>query len=293
MNYLHLLVSAVVSGVLVGTFYAALASGLALVFGVLEIPNLAHPAAVVAAAMLVHGLNGCGLDPLLAGLLLTPVFFVIGVAFYTFYRHAFEIRGSPDPLRSFSLFFGVAFLIEASLIFGYGVDFQNVSAPYIGHALAIGWVRLPYRTLASFVGGTALLAALHLFLTRTMPGRAIRAAGFDPEALRILAISPTRIRQLAFGLSLATAAFAGALLIVIGPVTPSTDRVYIGRAFAVVVLAGMGSISGVYVAGLLLGLAESFVLTLFGASWATAVSFALVLGVLAVRPAGLFGRVAR
>jgi len=290
MTFLHLLVSALVSGVLVGAFYAALASGLALVFGVLEIPNLAHPAAVVAAAMIVHSLNGWGLDPLLAGVLLAPVFFVIGAAFYSFYRYVFEIRGSPDPLRSFSLFFGLAFLIEVALIFSYGVDFQSVSAPYIGHALAFGWVRLPYRTLASFVGGTVLLAGLHLFLTRTMPGRAIRAAGFDPEALRMLAISPVRIRQLAFGLSLATAAFAGALLIVIGPVSPSADRIYIGRAFAVVVLAGMGSISGAYVAGLLLGLAETLVLTLFGASWATAVSFALVLGVLAVRPSGLFGR---
>jgi branched-chain amino acid transport system permease protein len=79
-------------------------------------------------------------------------------------------------------------------------------------------------------------------------------------------------------------------MIVIGPVQPSADRVYIGRAFAVVVLAGMGSVTGVYVAGILLGIAESVVLTIFGASWATAVSFSLVLVVLAVRPAGLFGR---
>ena len=284
------MVSALISGVLLGAFYAAIASGLALVFGVLEIPNLAHPATVVAAAMLVHTLNGWGLDPIVAGLLLAPPFFLLGVAFYRFYRFAFETRGEPDPLRSFSLFFGVAFLIEVALIFGYGVDFQSVDAPYIGRALAIGWVRLPYRTLASFVGGTVMLAALHLFLTRSMSGRAIRAAGFDQDALRMLAISPVRIRQLAFGLSLATAAVAGALLIVIGPVTPSADRIYIGRAFAVVVLAGMGSISGTYVAGVLLGLAEALVLTLLGASWATAVSFALVLVVLAVRPSGLFGR---
>ena len=286
----HLIISALISGLLLGAFYAAIASGLALVFGVLEIPNLAHPAAVVAAAMLVHSLNGWGLDPIVAGLLLAPVFFVAGVVFYRFYRFAFEMRGTPDPLRSFSLFFGIAFLIEVSLIFSYGVDFQSVDAPYIGRALAVGWVRIPYRMLASFIGGTLLLGALHLFLTRSMAGRAIRAAGFDQDALRMLAISPVHIRQLAFGLSLATAAIAGALLIVIGPVTPSVDRIYIGRAFAVVVLAGMGSISGTYLAGLILGLAEALVLTLLGASWATTVSFALVLAVLAVRPSGLFGK---
>jgi branched-chain amino acid transport system permease protein len=286
----HLLVSALISGLLLGAFYAAIASGLALVFGVLEIPNLAHPAVVVAAAMLVHTLNGWGFDPIVAGLLLSPFFFVAGVLFYSLYRFTFEMRGAPDPLRSFSLFFGMAFLIEVALILAYGVDFQSVEAPYIGRALSLGWVRIPYRMLASFVGGTLLLSALHLFLTHSMTGRAIRAAGTDQEALRMLGISPVRIRQFAFGLSLATAALAGALLIVIGPVTPSADRIYIGRAFAVVVLAGMGSISGTYLSGMILGLAETLVLTLLGASWATAVSFALVLAVLAVRPSGLFGR---
>lgn len=290
MVTLNLLVTALVSGLLLGGFYAAIASGLALVFGVLEIPNLAHPAVVVAAAMLVSTLNEYGLDPILAGVLLAPVFYAAGVLFYRLYRYAFENRGAPDPLRSFSLFFGVAFLIEASLILGYGVDFQSVEAPYIGKALSLGWIRVPYRMLAAFLGGTLLLGALHLFLTRSMRGRAIRAAGVDQEALRMLAISPVRIRELAFGLSLATAAVAGALLIVVGPVSASADRIYIGRAFAVVVLAGMGSISGTYVSGLLLGIAETLVLSFFGASWATAVSFAMVLAVLAVRPAGLFGR---
>jgi branched-chain amino acid transport system permease protein len=290
MSTIHLLISAIVSGLPLGVFYAAIASGLALVFGVLEIPNLAHPAMVVAAAMLVHTLNGWGLDPILAGVVLSPFFFVIGIVFYRFYRFVFETRGEPDPLRSFSLFFGMAFLVEVCLVFAYGIDLQSVEANYIGKALALGWIRIPYRMLASFLCGTLMLGALHLFLTRTMTGRAIRAAGFDQGALPMLAISPVRIRQLAFGVSLATAAIAGALLIVVGPVAPSADRIYIGRAFAVVVLAGMGSISGTYVAGIILGVTESIILTLFGASWATAVSFALVLLVLAIRPSGLFGR---
>ena len=286
----HLLVNVLISGLLLGAFYAAIASGLALVFGVLEIPNLAHPATVVAAALLVSSLNAWGVDPIAAGILLEPVFFAAGVAFYCLYRLVFENQGTPDPLRSFSFFFGVAFLIEAALIFGYGVDLHSVEAPYIGRALVLGSFRVPYRMLASFVGGTILLGALHLFLTRSMSGRAIRAAGYDADALRMLAINPVKIRQLAFGLSSATAAIAGSLLVVIGPVAPADDRIYIGRTFAVVVFAGMGSISGTYLAGLLLGLAETFVLTLAGASWATAVSFALVLAVLAVRPSGLFGR---
>lgn len=292
-SLLHLLIAAVLSGVLLGAFYASIASGLALVFGVLEVPNLAHPAIVVAAALLVHTLNGWGLDPIVAGLLLAPAFFCVGAGFYRLYRVAFEARGKTDPLRSFSLFFGLSFLIEIGLIAAYGSDFQGVEASYIGRSLALGSFRLPYRMLASFACGTLLLMALHQYLARTLAGRAIRAAGVDEAALPMLAIDPAKIRQLAFGLSLATAAIAGALLIVIGPVQPSADRLYLGRAFAVVVLAGMGSIAGTYLAGLLLGVAESVVLSVCGASWATAVSFALVLAVLAVRPAGLFGRSVR
>ena len=186
----HLLVSALVSGLPLGVFYAAIASGLALVFGVLDIPNLAHPAVVVAAALFVHTLNTWGIDPLLAGLILAPFFFVAGALFYRFYRFAFERGGTPDPLRSFSLFFGLAFLIEVALIFLYGIDFQSVQASYIGRALAIGWVRIPYRMLASLICGTLILGTLHLFLTRSMTGRAIRAAGYDQDALPMLGISP-------------------------------------------------------------------------------------------------------
>lgn len=285
----QLLASALLSGVLLGAFYAAIACGLALVFGILEIPNLAHPAVIVAAAMLVHTLNGYGLDPIVAGILLSPLFFLAGIAFYQFYRVTFEARGVSDPLRSFSLFFGFAFLIEVVLVLTYGVDLRSVQADYIGKALSIGWIRIPYRMLAAFACGSLVLLALYLFLSRTMLGSAIRAAGIDQDALPMLGIDPARIRQIAFGLALATAAIAGALLIIVGPVQPSTDRIYIGRAFAVVVLAGMGSIPGTYVSGLILGVTESIVLTLFGASWATALSFGLVLLVLAVRPSGLFG----
>jgi branched-chain amino acid transport system permease protein len=99
-----------------------------------------------------------------------------------------------------------------------------------------------------------------------------------------------RIKRRAFGIATATCAIAGALLIIVGPVDPNLDRLYIGRTFCVVVLAGLGSMSGTLVAGLILGVAESVVLTLFGASWAPAVAFGILLIVLGVRPQGLFGR---
>jgi branched-chain amino acid transport system permease protein len=101
---------------------------------------------------------------------------------------------------------------------------------------------------------------------------------------------PVRIKQVAFGLALATASIAGALLIIIGPVEPSINREYIGRAFAIVVLGGMGSITGTVIAAFILGIAESFVQTFAGPSWAPAVAFGILLFTLAVRPSGILGR---
>ncbi|NBR81114.1 MAG: branched-chain amino acid ABC transporter permease, partial [Betaproteobacteria bacterium] len=114
--------------------------------------------------------------------------------------------------------------------------------------------------------------------------------GQDELALRLMGANPVRIKQWAFGIATGVNALAGAMLIVVNPVEPSLDRIYIGRTFCVVVLAGLGSMSGTLVAGLLLGVTESIVMMFFGVSWSQAVAFALLLFMLGVRPQGLFGR---
>jgi branched-chain amino acid transport system permease protein len=137
-----------------------------------------------------------------------------------------------------------------------------------------------------------LTFSLSIYLSRTFTGRAIKAVAQDEPALRLMGADPVRIKQWAFGIATAVAALGGAMLIIIGPVDPGLDRVYIGRTFAVVVLAGLGSMTGTIAAGLVLGISESIVLIhpSLGASWAPAVSFTLLLLVLGVRPQGLFGR---
>jgi branched-chain amino acid transport system permease protein len=121
-------------------------------------------------------------------------------------------------------------------------------------------------------------------------GRAILAVAQDRLALQLMGADPVRIKQFAFGLAIATTAIAGSLLIIIGPVEPSVGRLYIGRVFAIVVLGGMGSIPGMFIAAMILGVAESLVATFMGPSWAPAVAFGLLLLTLAFRPSGLFGR---
>ncbi|MBX3501514.1 MAG: branched-chain amino acid ABC transporter permease [Alphaproteobacteria bacterium] len=286
----ELLLDAIVLGAMVGCFYAAVSIGLSISFGLLDVPNVAHPALLVLASYGAWLLGDFGIDPIVAGLILMPLFFVIGVALYRFYHETFERRGSQAGVRGLAFFFGVVFIIEVCIIIAFGVDQRTVQAFYIGKSVEILDIRIPMRMLAAFAIALLLSLALAVYFARTFLGRAIRAVAQDEEALRLMGANPVRIKQWAFGIATAVAALAGALLIIVQPVEPTLDRAYIGRTFCVVVMAGLGSMSGTLVAGLILGIAETIVLTLFGASWAPAISFTLLLLILGVRPQGLFGR---
>lgn len=289
---LDLLLEALLFGVLLGGFYAAVSMGLSVSFGLLDVPYVAHPAVMVLGSYCTYLLVGVGLDPIIAGLLLTPPFFVLGMAIYRFYYEAFEKRGAEAGVRGIAFFFGLALIIEVGLILAFGVDQRMVEAAYIGKSIEIDEIRIPLRTLVAFGIAIAMTVVLTLYLSRTFTGRAIKAVAQDEPALRLMGANPVRIKQWAFGIATAVTALAGAMLIIVGPVEPGLDRVYIGRTFAVVVLAGLGSMTGTVAAGLILGISESIVLIHpdLGASWAPAVSFALLLLVLGVRPQGMFGR---
>jgi branched-chain amino acid transport system permease protein len=285
-----LLSEAALQGVLLGCFYAAVSLGLAVAFGLLDVPHIAHPSFLVLAAYGAFVLGRYGVDPILAGILLMPVFYVLGLGVYQFYYATFERRAADQGLRGLAFFFGLAFILEVLLILGFGIDQRMVDAPYIGESLEIGEVRLPYRLVAAFLVAVFLMVVLNLYLSRTFIGRAIKAVAQDEGALRLMGADPVKVKRIAFGIATAAAGLAGALLIVVGPVDPQLGRIYIGRTFCVVVLAGMGSISGTVIAGIILGVIESVVLTTGGAAWAPAVAFGILLLVLAVKPAGLFGK---
>jgi branched-chain amino acid transport system permease protein len=285
-----LLANAAVSGLLLGGFYAAVSLGIGLIFGLLDIANIAQPAFLILGAYATYVINEAfGLDPIATGILLTPLFYAVGAAVYRVYYGSFERRGD-EALRGLVFFFGILFILEVSMSLKFGVDYRLVQAPYIGRSFEVAGVGIAFRYLIPCVIGVAMTGALYLFLGRTFYGRAIKAVSQDQEALRLMGANPVQIKTIAFGIGIAAASLAGALLITIAPVVPSTDRDYIGRMFAITVLGGMGSIGGTLVAAVIIGVAESLMATFYGPSWAPAVSFGILLLVLAVRPAGLFGR---
>jgi branched-chain amino acid transport system permease protein len=287
---MSLLANAIVAGILLGGFYAAVSIGISISFGMLDIVNIAHPAFIILGSFIAYIANDTlGADPLLTTIVLSPLFFALGVGIYQVYYMCFERRGQ-ESLRGLAFFFGIMFITEVALLLVFGVDYRTVHAAYIGPTLNLGLVDLPFRLLVPCLVAVVLVVVIQVYLDRTFVGRAILAVSQNQMALQLMGANPIRIKQIAFGISIATAGIAGALLIAIQPVEPSLGREYIGRVFAICVLGGMGSIPGTLLAAFILGVAESLTSTFYGPSWAPAVSFGILLLTLALRPAGLLGR---
>ena len=285
-----LLINAIVAGLLLGGFYAAVTAGVSISFGMLDIVNIAHPAFIILGSYIAYFINiNFGIDPIVVSIVALPAFYALGALVYQVYYQSFERRGQ-ESLRGLAFFFGLLFITEVSLILVFGVDYRYVEAAYIGPSIHLGLIDLPLRMLVPCLVALTLFATLQLFVTRTFLGRAILAVSQDQLALQLMAADPIRIKRIAFGISIATASIAGALLIIIQPVEPSVGRDYIGRVFAICVLGGLGSMPGALIAAMLLGVVESLTSTFYGPSWSPAVAFGFLLLTLAFRPAGLLGR---
>jgi branched-chain amino acid transport system permease protein len=285
-----LLANAVIAGILLGGFYAAVTLGVSISFGILDIVNIAHPAFIILGSYIAYIINSSfGIDPIVVSIIALPVFYLLGAGVYQIYYQAFERYGQ-ESLRGLSFFFGLLFVTEVLLILVFGVDYRYVEASYIGPSWHVGVMDFPLRMLVPCLTALAMFGVLQLFLSRTFMGRAIAAVAQDQLALRLMGASPMRIKRIAFGISIATTAVAGALLIIIQPVEPSVGREYIGRVFAICVLGGLGSLPGTVIGAMLLGIIESFTSTFYGPSWAPAVGFGVLLLTLAFRPSGLLGR---
>jgi branched-chain amino acid transport system permease protein len=216
-----LLVNALVAGLLLGGFYAAVTVGISISFGILDIVNIAHPAFIIVGSYVAYIINSrFGLDPILVGVIALPAFYALGALTYQLYHVSFERRGQ-EGLRGLAFFFGLLFITEVVLILVFGVDYRYVSAPYIDKSYTLGLVQLPMRMVVPCVMSLLMLALLQLFLGKTFLGRAIMAVAQDQGALRLMAADPIRIKRIAFAISIATCSLAGAFLIIIQPVEPS------------------------------------------------------------------------
>ena len=279
------MIQALVDGILLGGVYGVIATGLSLVFGVLGVVNFAH------AEFLMLGMyvawfawRFLGLDPLLGSALSFVIVFAVG---YGVQRLLIERVLKAPPAAQVFLTVGLMIVIENGALIAFGSDFRSVSVPYQveGYRLADIFISAPY--LYAFIAAVVLSAALWLFLERTWIGRAIRAVAQDPMASTLVGVDSNRTYGFAFGLGVGLTAFGGAVILPYITVSPTVGSQFVVLMFTVVVLGGLGSVTGALVGGLAVGIVQSLSALFFPIQLQNLFLFVIFIAVLALRPQGL------
>lgn len=280
----------VVNWIFLAGFYASVAVGFSLVWGIMNIVNLAQGALILVGAYLALVLNQqLHLDPFLSIPIAMVVLFVIG--WVVQYVAINRVIRAPF-LVTFMLTFGLDLLIVDLIQQHFGGDVQSISTSYAGAGIDIASTHVAYDRMADTLIAIVLTAALSLFLSRTRTGNAILATGMDRDAARLMGISISRIYALTFGIGAALAGAAGAMLAEAQPFTPALSGPFTLRAFVIVVLGGLGTPWAALAGGLAFGLVETAVPLIpnVGAGYEDAIAFAVLVLVLIIRPTGLLGR---
>ena len=285
------LIEAIIDGILTGGVYALMAAGLTLIFGVMDIINIAKGVMVVLGAYLSYALSthlGIGLLP---GLLITvPAMFVLGVAIeFCFMR---RLREQDRTAMSVLVTYAVAIVIEGVLTAIFGVDYQQLNASYVNSSVHILGFYLPYIYLIGFGLAVLVLAALYYMLYRTKFGRAVRASLQNRTAADLIGIDVNRVRAISVGIGVAVTAIGGMVFGATNSFNPNSGYDLISRLLAIVILGGMGSIGGAMGAAVLLLVLYDVVSVAWSPTWSPLVFFAALVIVLSIRPQGLFGKTA-
>jgi branched-chain amino acid transport system permease protein len=284
------LLSALITGVLLGGIFAITALGLSLVFGVMRLVNIVHGELIVLGAYLALELTRhAGLDPLVTILIVAPVLFGFALPLH---RWLLEPLMSKGPEPALLTTFALSIIGQNIYILIFSGDTQSLQASYATSSLAVGSLRIPVMYLISFGIALVLSGGVHLMLQRTGLGREIRASSEDSVTAAGLGVNVTRVRMFVYGLAAACAAVGGVLVGLTFDFTPTSGITYLLTGFAVVVLGGLGSVKGTLIGAILLGVIESIGAAFFGDGYRDLIGFAAFLVVLSVRPQGLFGRVA-
>jgi branched-chain amino acid transport system permease protein len=278
----------VVNGLLLGGVYGCIGLGFSLVWGVTNVINLAHGALIMLGAYVAFGaFRGLALDPFLA---LPLAVVVIGALGYVLQRYLINFVVRSGVFMTLILTFGLQLMLIDGALFLFTADYRAVTPSYGGAGFELGPVVVPYVRLAIFAVSLLLTGLLHLFMTRTRTGNAIRATALNKDAAQLVGVNIGRIYAITFGLGAALAGAAGTLLSTLYAITPVMGQPLLGKAFVVACLGGLGTMWGSLIGGLILGLAETVGAGLVGPSFQQAISFGLLVIILVMRPEGIAGK---
>lgn len=283
-----LAVQVLINALVLGCLYACIAIGFSLVWGVLNVINLIHGSFIVLGAYLAWGAyQWAHISPWYALLFAAPLFFAFG---YLLQRLLLNRVISAPVLVTLTLTFGLDLILNNAMIYYFKADYRKLTLNPPTGSISLFDVVVPVDRLIATASALALTALLYLLLRRSKVGRAIVAVRLDRDAAVLMGVDVKSIYAIAFGLGAALAGCAGVLMALIFPISPLTSSAYLGKAFVVCVLGGLGSVSGALAGGLLLALVEGIGSVYLGPAHATTLSFVLLIVFLVVRPQGLLGR---
>jgi len=279
-------------GVLVGGLYGLAAMGLSLVFGVLKMLNVAHGELIMLGGYVGFWLFTLWkIDPFASLLPSAIVLFLAGILLYqVLFSRLIYFPEETKIKNSILIGFGLALVVQTLAILAWKADERAITTPYAGAIFSIGGVVVPLARLGALGVAFLALGGLHLFLHRTLPGKAIRATAEDVEAASLAGIPVPAVFLGAFGLGSALAGIAGTLVSMTDAISPAIGLSWTLKALIVVVLSGLGNVFGTFVAGLFLGVAESMSGFFLGNAYREVMGLVLFLFVLSLRPQGLFTR---
>ncbi|HVA36845.1 MAG TPA: branched-chain amino acid ABC transporter permease [Candidatus Dormibacteraeota bacterium] len=284
---LQLFVQLLAAGVLLGGVYALISIGLTLIFGVMRVVNFAHGEFLMLAMYLsYYAVTSLHMNPYLALIVVAPGLYLFGlVVEMTIIKPTI---GRSDVVQVFATV-GLSIVLQAVALMAFSANVMGINLPITNALISLGWLTIGVPQLIAFVAAMLVAGALFLFLAATDVGRAIRATAQDRGAAALMGVDVPAIYRLTFALGSAMTGLAGGLLMPIYSVSPTVGEQFVLVAFVVVVLGGMGSVTGALVGGLLIGVVETFSGFVIDPQWKQAIYFLIFLIVLVVRPAGLFG----
>ncbi|MEM3421050.1 MAG: branched-chain amino acid ABC transporter permease [Candidatus Hadarchaeum sp.] len=284
---LEVLFQAIMSGLVNGLIYAMIALGLSIIYGVMDLINFAHGEFVMLAMYFVFWfVSFLGVDQTLAFLPLLPIFFLFGVLIY----YGMLNRTMGTPLSQIALMMGVAMIIRSFVQIVGGTAPKGLPSSFMFGILNIGAFTITYSRLATALVSVALLIIIHLFLTRTYTGLSMLAASDDKTAAYLMGVNVKRVYALAFGIGLALVTIPAAFLMTYQHADPSSYVRFGLLSWCIVALAGLGSISGIVPAAIIVGIAESLVVTFVAPEAHVLPIYLLFILVIWLKPKGLFGR---
>jgi branched-chain amino acid transport system permease protein len=277
-----------VQGVLTGLVYGLMALGLSVIFGIVRVVNFAHGEFAVLAMYATFVLfTATHLDPILAAIPIAPLFFVVGWLLQRGVVQPFIVRPQHDQ---FILLVGLAIVLVNALLMIFGPDSRHINLPYSYDSWFVGPIIVDKTRAYAGAAAVAVTGGLLAFFRFTLVGTAIRACADNLTGAAVVGLDVKKLYALTFGLGLACAGAAGAIMVALTDVTPMLAPSFTLLAFTIVIIGGLGSMVGALVGGLLIGMVEALASVIIAPSMKSMVSFALLVAILALRPQGLLGK---